>query len=73
MSQLWDQECKFRGVDSAKMMTVIVTQKVVGGGTVESPIRLLTQIWNEDGTLLASSEPLNERNAVLPAFRDRCQ
>lgn len=73
MGNEWEQECKFRGVDSAKLKSVIVTEKVVGEGTEKSPIRYLTQIWDTDGTLLASSEPLNERHAVLSAFRDRFQ
>lgn len=73
MNNIWDQECKFRGVDRVNLKNVIVTEKIVGEGTEKSPIRYLTQIWDTDGTLLASSEPLNERHAVLPAFRDRFQ
>lgn len=69
MGNEWEQECKFRGVDSAELKTVIITKKVVGNGTEDSPIRHLTQIWSVEGDLLASSEPLNQQGAVDPAFR----
>ena len=73
MKKEWAEESKFRGVDGAVLKTVIVTQKLIGDGTAESPMRHLTQIWDTDGKLLASSEPLNQQGAVDPAFRYRCQ
>ena len=72
-SNAWTQECKFRGVDSAELKTVIVTKRTIGDGTEESPLRQLTQIWDTDGSLIASSEPLNQQGSVDPAFRCRSQ
>lgn len=69
MRNKWANENMFQGVRSAKLETVIITQKTVGDGTERSPLRYLTQVWDVDGNLLASSEPLNENGAVDPAFR----
>lgn len=67
----WENDCKFTGVDSAELKIVIITKKLVGEGTEQSPVRLLTQIWDINGKLLASSEPLTPQGAVDPAFRCR--
>ncbi len=73
ISNRWEQESKFRGVDSAKLIEVIATEKMIGEGTEKSPLRKLTQIWSKNGELIASSEPLTESCAVDPAFRCRSQ
>lgn len=42
-----------RGTDSAKVMSVIKTQALVGTGTESDPCRIVTQYWSLDGKLLA--------------------
>lgn len=55
------EECeevvKARGTDSAKIIQVIETKALAGGGKVENPVRLVTQYWDFDGHLLAYNDP----------------
>lgn len=68
-SKEWSQECKFRGVDKVTIKTVVVTERLIGEGTPDSPLRYLTQIWDMNGELIASSLPLNETGVVDLAYR----
>ncbi len=43
-----------RGTDSAKLMTVIVTEALEGGGTEKDPCRVQRRYWSLDGKLLAT-------------------
>ena len=65
----WPCECKFHGVETASVKTVIITERLIGEGSPESPIRSLIQVWSMDGELIASSLPLNPEGAVDPAYR----
>lgn len=47
-----------RGTDSAKVIQVIVTESIRGRGTDLDPVRMVTQYWKFDGTLLAEFDPL---------------
>lgn len=41
---------------------VIVTKlKQRGNGTENDPARIITQVWEKDGTLIAESDPWNEK------------
>lgn len=46
-----------RGTDSAKLITVIVTESLRGEGTQEDLCRTVTQYWDFNGNLLAESDP----------------
>ena len=46
-----------RGTDSAKVISVIVTESVRGRGTKVDLCRMVTQYWGFDGTLLAENDP----------------
>jgi hypothetical protein len=43
--------------DTARVIEVIETTLTRRGGGVEGPIRVVTQYWNKDGTLLAERDP----------------
>lgn len=46
------------GVNSARVMRVIVTTAVRGSGNKqEQPARMVTQYWSFDGKLLAENDP----------------
>lgn len=45
-----------RGTDSAKVIIVIETKSLLGRGTSDDPTRIVTQYWDFDGNLLASSK-----------------
>lgn len=45
-----------RGTDSAEVISVIVTEALVGSGTDKDPCRIQRQFWSLDGTLLAVNE-----------------
>ena len=45
-----------RGTDSAKVVTIIETKALVGRGTSDDPVKLITQYWDFDGNFLAQSE-----------------
>jgi len=48
------------GPDDLRVMPVIVTTlKRAGDGSAGSPVRIITQIWNEQGTLLHEIDPFN--------------
>ena len=51
-----------RGTDSAKVISVIVTESVRGYGTEDDLSRMVTQYWDFDGTLLAESDPVGPDN-----------
>jgi len=42
-----------RGIDSAQVVEVIRTKSLIGAGTEEDPVRVITQYWSFDGKLLA--------------------
>lgn len=65
----WENERKFRGVNGVSMKMVIVTECLIGEGTSESPVKSLIQVWDMDGTLIASNPPINETGSVDPAYR----
>lgn len=48
-----------RGTDSARIMIVIETQALEGYGTPDDPVRIVSQYWDLDGTLLARSDTKN--------------
>jgi len=41
----------------AKIIELIYTQKNGGNGTVESPYRMITQLFTKDGELVAENDP----------------
>lgn len=41
-----------RGLDSARVVTVIETQEEVGNGTPEDPFRIVAKYWGLNGELL---------------------
>lgn len=43
-----------RGVDSARVVTVIETKEEVGHGTPEDPFRIVAKYWSLDGKLLGT-------------------
>lgn len=45
-----------RGTDSARLITVIETKSLLGRGTHDDPVKLVTQYWDFDGKLLAEHE-----------------
>ena len=52
-----------RGTDSAKVISVIVTESVRGYGIEDDLCRTVTQYWDFDGTLLAENDPVGVDNA----------
>ena len=50
-----------RGTDSARVITVIVTESLRGEGTQEDLCRTVTQYWDFDGNLLAESDPCEQK------------
>ena len=52
----------------AKLIQVIKTEEKRGEGKEDDPVRLVTQYWSTDGTLLAERDPLLE--SVLGEFAD---
>jgi hypothetical protein len=42
-----------RGTDSAKVMTVIVTESVRGRGTEDDILRKVVEVWTFDGVKIA--------------------
>lgn len=46
-----------RGVNSARMRSVIETKALRGEGTEEDPCREVTQYWSVSGELLAENDP----------------
>lgn len=61
-------DSNFKGVDSVKTETVIITTRWIGTGDPNSPLRPLKEIWTMDGEKLGSNLPM-DGNYVLPAFR----
>lgn len=47
-----------RGTDSAKVIQVIETTALIGGGTASDPCRLVTQYWDLEGKLLCDNDYL---------------
>lgn len=47
-----------RGVDSAKVISVIETKSARGSGIPEQPARIVTEYWSLDGEKLAESDPI---------------
>ena len=43
-----------RGLDSARMVTVIETKEEVGHGTPEDPFRIVVKYWGVTGELLGT-------------------
>ena len=46
-----------RGTDSARVVSVIETQALIGTGKEEDKCRIVTQYWDFDGILLAENDP----------------
>ena len=46
-----------RGTDSARVIQVIETRSLKGGGTDNDPVRAIKQFWDLDGNLIAESDP----------------
>lgn len=46
-----------RGADSAKVISVVVTEAIAGRGTDEDPVRTVKQYWSFEGDLLAINDP----------------
>ena len=44
-----------RGTDKARVIRVIVTESLLGRGTADDPVSIITQYWSLDGKLLADS------------------
>lgn len=45
-----------RGTDSAQVVEAIRTKSLIGAGTEEDPVRVITQYWSFDGKLLAHND-----------------
>lgn len=46
-----------RGVDSARVIPVIVTKSARGSGVEDQPTRIITEYWSLDGKKLAENDP----------------
>lgn len=46
-----------RGTDSARVIQVIETRSLMGGGEQRDPVREIKQFWDFDGHLIAESDP----------------
>ncbi len=46
-----------RGTDSAKVISVICTESLMGRGIEGDALRMVTQYWSLDGELLAVNDP----------------
>ena len=46
-----------RGVDSARVIPVIVTKSARGSGAKDQPTRTVTEYWSLDGKKLAEKDP----------------
>ena len=53
-----------RGVDSAKVISVIETKSARGSGIPEQPARIVTEYWSLDGEKLAESDPISTQEDV---------
>lgn len=59
-----------QAMDTAMVRPVIVTTLLRrGDGTAESPIRIVTQYWDRDGTLLAENDSFSESQAAVRKLR----
>lgn len=52
-----DGTARPRGVDTARVQQVIVTQALRGRGTRDDLCRIVTQYWSLEGDLLAENDP----------------
>lgn len=50
-----------RGTDSARVITVIVTESLRGEGNNEDLCRIVTQYWDFKGNLLAENDPCEQK------------
>lgn len=48
---------RLQGTDSARVIQVIATETLIGGGTEGDPCRIMTQYWSLDGEKLAEHDP----------------
>ncbi len=48
------------GVESCRVIQVIETKVVRGNGTMENPLRLVTQYWDFESNLLAEMDDFDE-------------
>lgn len=46
-----------RGVDSARVIPVIVTKSARGSGAKDQPTRIIIEYWSLDGKKLAENDP----------------
>ena len=60
-----------RGVDSARVIQVIVTEGLVGTGAPDDPCHSQIRYWTLDGRLIAT-EGERERRLDAEAAKDRC-
>ncbi len=49
-------------MDTVEIKEVIVTTLTRRGNGKETPIRVITQYWNLDGSLIIEIDPINELN-----------
>lgn len=62
-----------RGTDSARVIKVIVTEALEGGGTESDPCRVQRRYWSLEGKLLATgdsgvnscADPLSQHSTML--------
>lgn len=47
-----------RGMDKAKVISVIMTESLAGDGSEGSPTRMIRQYWSLDGRLMWTDDPL---------------
>ena len=55
-----------RGTDKARVIRVIVTESLLGRGTADDPVSIITQYWSLDGKLLADSRLTDVRADSAP-------
>jgi hypothetical protein len=62
VSKVAEEEFLFpRGVDSAKVISVIETKSARGAGTPAQPTRLVTEYWSLEGIKLAEYDPIEKQ------------
>jgi hypothetical protein len=42
---------------------ILVDSQTRGRGTVDDPVRILTQLWNKDGWMVAEFDPINPQSS----------
>ena len=57
-----------RGTDKARVIRVIVSESLLGRGTADDPVSIITQYWSLDGKLLADSRLTDVRKEYKNAL-----